>query len=117
MGKKKSPNHRLRRTLATVTHFLHLWIRKLKPKEFCGRAKVTGKLLNGELRLKPPQDFPGVASGNEHVCQCRRCKSCVFDPWVRKIPWKRTQQPTPVFLPGEFLPWDHGWGSLAGYRT
>ena len=24
-----------------------------------------------------------------------------FHPWVRKIPWKRTWQPTPVFLPGE----------------
>jgi len=21
--------------------------------------------------------------------------------WVRKIPWRRAQQPTPVFLPGE----------------
>ena len=25
-----------------------------------------------------------------------------LDPWVRKIPWRRTWQPTPVFLPGEF---------------
>ena len=25
-----------------------------------------------------------------------------FDPWVRKIPWGRKWQPTPVFLPGEF---------------
>ena len=24
-----------------------------------------------------------------------------FDPWVRKIPWRRKWQPTPVFLPGE----------------
>ena len=24
-----------------------------------------------------------------------------FDPWVRKIPWRRTWHPTPVFLPGE----------------
>ena len=24
-----------------------------------------------------------------------------FDPWVRKIPWRRAQQPTPVLLPGE----------------
>ena len=23
-----------------------------------------------------------------------------FDPWDRKIPWRRAQQPTPVFLPG-----------------
>ena len=25
-----------------------------------------------------------------------------FDPWVRKIPWRREWQPTIVFLPGEF---------------
>ena len=34
-----------------------------------------------------------------------------FDPWVRKIPWRRAQQPTPVFLPGE----SHGQRILAGY--
>ena len=26
----------------------------------------------------------------------RRPKRCGFDPWVRKIPWRRAQQPTPV---------------------
>ena len=26
-----------------------------------------------------------------------------FDPWVRKIPWRRVWLPTPVFLPGEFM--------------
>ena len=39
--------------------------------------------------------------------QCRRCR---FDPWVRKIPWRRKWQPTPVFLPGK----SHGQRSLAG---
>ena len=36
-----------------------------------------------------------------------------FSPWVRKIPWRREWQPTPVFLPGEF----HGQRSLAGYSS
>ena len=43
-------------------------------------------------------------------CQCRGYKGCRFDPWVGKIPWRRAQQPTPVFLPGEF----RGQRSLAG---
>ena len=30
---------------------------------------------------------------------------------VEKIPWRREEQPTPVFLPGE----SHGQRSLAGY--
>ena len=34
-----------------------------------------------------------------------------FDPWVRKIPWRRKWQPTPVLLPGK----SHGQRSLMGY--
>ena len=34
----------------------------------------------------------------------------LFDPWVRKIPWRRKWQPTPVFLPGE----SHGQRNLVG---
>ena len=34
-----------------------------------------------------------------------------FNPWVRKIPWRRKWQLTPVFLPGE----PHGQRSLASY--
>ena len=34
-----------------------------------------------------------------------------FDPWVRKIPWRREWQPTPVFLPGK----SHGQRSLVDY--
>ena len=28
--------------------------------------------------------FPGGASGKEPSCQCRRCKTRRFDPWVRE---------------------------------
>ena len=44
----------------------------------------------------------------ENLLQCRRPR---FDPWVRKMPWRRECQPTPVFLPGE----SHGQRSLVGY--
>ena len=33
--------------------------------------------------------FPDGASGKEPACQCRRWKSHGFDPWIRKIPWRR----------------------------
>ena len=52
--------------------------------------------------------FPWWVSGKELTCQCNRHG---FDPWVRKIPWRRKWQPTPVFFPGKF----HGQRSLAGY--
>ena len=34
-----------------------------------------------------------------------------FDPWVRKIPWRRAWQPTSVLLPGESL-WTEEPGGL-----
>ena len=43
--------------------------------------------------------------------QCRRLKRLGFDPWVGRITWKRAQQLTPVFLPGE----PYGQKSLVGY--
>ena len=52
--------------------------------------------------------LPRWRSGKESACQCRRLKRQGFDPWSRKIPWKRKWQPTPVFLPGK----SHGQRSL-----
>ena len=56
-------------------------------------------------------NYPGGVSGKEPARQCRRHNRYKFNPWVRKISWRRTWQPTQVFLPGEY----HGPSSLAGY--
>jgi len=45
--------------------------------------------------------FLDNTSGKEPACQCRRYRRCGFDPWVRKIPWRKKWQPIPVFMPGE----------------
>ena len=42
----------------------------------------------------------------------RDIKRCGFNPWIRKIPWRRKWQPTPVILPGK----SPGQRSLAGYN-
>ena len=42
---------------------------------------------------------------------CLQCRRHRFDPWVRKIPWRRAWQPTPVSLPGE-APWTEEPGGL-----
>ena len=34
-----------------------------------------------------------------------------FDPWVRKIPWRRKWQPIPVHFPGK-IPWTEEPGRL-----
>ena len=51
--------------------------------------------------------LPWRLSGKESACNAGDS----FDVWIRKIPWRRKWQPTPVFLPGEF----HGPRSLADY--
>ena len=62
-------------------------------------------------RLTFPGGLPGGTSGKEPSCQCWKHKRLGFDPCVRKLSWRSTGQPTPVFLPGE----SHGQRSLVGY--
>ena len=50
-------------------------------------------------------------SGKESTCQCRRHQRLEFNPWIRKIPWRKLWQPIPVFLPGE----SRGLRSLMGH--
>ena len=64
----------------------------------------------------------GLHGGNESACQCRRCKRCGFDPWVRKICWIRKWQSTPVFLLGKSnekrsLVGYSPWGCRKSYTT
>ena len=70
---------------------------------------ITFSVMKYYLAIK--EGFPGSASGKEPACQCRRHKKHRLDRWVRKIPWRRVWQPTPVFLPGE----SHRQRSLVGY--
>ena len=65
--------------------------------------------------------FPVLLRCNWHTSQAAlvvknppanaRHKRCGFNPWVRKILWRRAWLPTPVFLPGK----SHGQRNLAGY--
>ena len=41
---------------------------------------------------------------------CLQCGRPGFDPWVRKIPWRRERLPTPVSRPGEFHELFSPWG-------
>ena len=55
--------------------------------------------------------LPRWLSGKKSTGQRRSHRRLGFDPWVRSIPWSRTWQPTPVFLPGK----RQGQRSLADY--
>ena len=69
-----------------------------------GAGTSRGPLISGVI-------YPLGASQvvKESACQSRTHKK--FDPWVQKIPWRRTWQPSPVFLPGESL-WTKEPGGL-----
>ena len=60
--------------------------------------------------VQPPNITASLTAHN--ACTRRTCKRRRFDPWVRKIPWRRAWQPAPGFLTGK----PHGQRSLAGYN-
>ena len=72
----------------------------------------SGPTLTSCQPLSSLEGFPSGAGGEGPTCQHRRLKRCGFDPWVRKLSWRREWHPTPVFLPGK----SHGQRSLAGYH-
>ena len=83
------------------------------------------KMMISEQEWKAPGKLEPLSTKELRICLlifgvpwcikqeriCLQCKRPRFHPWVRKIPWRREQQPIPVFLPGE----SHGQRSLAGY--
>ena len=83
-----------RLTRVTLTYVIVIITYRTRNKE-----GVKSMVCNGLLRW---------LSGKESTCQCLRSG---FSLWVRKIPWRRKWQPTPVFLPGK----SHGQRSLVGY--
>ena len=58
--------------------------------------------------LEELKGLPWWLSVKESARQCRRHG---FDTWVRRIPWRRKWQPTPVSLPGK----SHRQRSLVDY--
>ena len=70
--------------------------------------KVTDMSLQEAIAVvkNPPANAGDIGDRRHRRRRRHRCS-----PWVRKIPWRRKWQPTPVFLPGE----SHGQRSLVGY--
>ena len=58
-----------------------------------------------------PSQLPRWLSDEESACRCRRHRRSGFTHQVKKSPFRRKWQPTPVLLPGKF----HGQRSLTGY--
>ena len=58
--------------------------------------------------------LPRWLSGKESTYQCRKHRKHGFDPWVRKFPWRRKWQLTPVFLPRKSCERGAWWAAVHG---
>ena len=61
------------------------------------------------VKISEDMGFSGGASGKEPACQCRRCKRCWFNPFIRKIPWRRA---TCSSILAWRMPWTEESGGL-----
>ena len=55
--------------------------------------------------------FSGDSAGKKSACQCW---GHGFNPWVRKIPWRKKWQPTLVFLPRKSMVRGAWWATVHG---
>ena len=56
--------------------------------------------------------MPGGTAVKNPTVNAGDAREAGSDPWIRKIPWSRKWQPTPIFLLRKF----HAQRSLAGYN-
>ena len=84
-----------------------------------GSAQNQTLCQDCDARLLSPSHYPLTRitvlvtqwfSSKNSTCQCRRHR---FNPWSRKIPWRREGQLTLIFLPEK----SHGQRSLVGYTV
>ena len=82
--------------------------KKIKKSKEDKKASLMARIVKNSPRLRPPQHT------HTHTHTHTQCKRPEFDPWVRKIPWRRREWLlTPVFLPGI----SHGQRSLVDYNS
>ena len=80
----------------------------LRSHMVCDRTRAENK---AHFVIIPGASQVALAVKNKKTtCRCMRQEMRV-NPGIRKIPWRRAWQPTPLFLPGNF----HEQRSLVGY--
>ena len=91
----------------------HLVFPTPQPNLFDPHSPLIQVLLGNWFKIVPSEIWIKINLSERYGKhqQCRRHRSCRFDPSVRKIPWRRARQPTLAFLPGE----SQGQRSLAAY--
>ena len=83
--------------IADLSFLIMLDVGKLELNKRSIFSKWTGPQNNHPSLFK--RGLPKCLSGKESTCEYRSCRRRRFDLWVRKIPWRKKREPTPVFLP------------------
>ena len=81
-------------------------VMKFETQEVTEIKRSPGYFLTSLYRSSP-----GGSDDKESACNAWRPG---FNPWVRKIPWRRAWQPTAVFLPGESMDRGAWWATVHG---
>jgi len=110
--------------LITFTHFAHPYtitrgfLGSSAGKESACNASDPGSVLGSGRSPGEGIGYPLQYSWTSLVAQTVNNLPATWETWVGEIPWRRTWQPTPVFLPGE-SPWSvepGGLQSIGSYR-
>ena len=91
--------------LALTFRYLIIW--SILSWFLCLVREVGVQLLSLACGFSVVLGFPSGPSGKEPACQCRGCKICGFDSWVRKIPWRSKWHPS-------ILAWNIPWAEEPG---
>ena len=88
--------------------FPHPWLTALIPQwqhtNFCFQYHIAFSESDPfPSLLKRPLCLHWASLVAQMVKICLQCRRPRFNPWVRKIPWRMKQQPTPVLLPGKSM--------------
>ena len=70
---------------------VHIYILFSLEKE--GKVDTCNNTVKSLKIPRQVKGFPGGTSGKEPIYQCREHKRHRFNPWVRKIPWRRARNP------------------------
>ena len=100
LGKNAAPEVEVTRCPIIVTPLTVTW-RKLCKLFKLSHHSSPRALVCRAFSVASGTTLLGFPGGKEPACQCRRHKRRGFKPWVRKMPWRRKWQSTPVLLPGE----------------
>ena len=90
----------------------HIVYHKINFKRF--KSYEADSLTTIRLSYKSKTKISGLPGGSVvKNLPAYAAEKLRFNPWVRKIPWRRKWQPTPVFLPGK----SHGQKEPGGLQS